>query len=191
MKNWWNVDIRSFPGIDEVLDATRPWPYRDLEYVFGEHFLEHLPLDRAIKFLTNAGNSLKIGGTIRLSTPNLEWVLFTHYDLETTKPEERVSSTLRTNHAFHGWGHQFLYSGDMLAHMLAEMNFEEFSFFSYGESEDPVLQNLERHGGFEVRGGHPSVIIVEARRGTGRISPSPGLASMLQKEYLRHVASGH
>jgi hypothetical protein len=26
LPDWWNVDIRSFLGIDEVIDATAPWP---------------------------------------------------------------------------------------------------------------------------------------------------------------------
>lgn len=45
MEDWWNVDIRTFPRIDEALDAAQPWPYSDLCYIYAEHFLEHLALD--------------------------------------------------------------------------------------------------------------------------------------------------
>ena len=51
MADWWNVDIRPFPGIDQVMDVTKPWPFNGLEYVYGEHFLEHLSLEGAIAFL--------------------------------------------------------------------------------------------------------------------------------------------
>src|SRR5262245_24244666 len=74
MAEWWNVDILTFPGVDEVADVTVPWPWHNLEYVFGEHFLEHLALDDAVKFLTEAAWNLRPGGRIRLSTPGLEWV---------------------------------------------------------------------------------------------------------------------
>ncbi|MDQ3509371.1 MAG: hypothetical protein M3494_15405 [Actinomycetota bacterium] len=184
MDDWWNVDINEFPGIDEVMDATKPWPYENLEYVFGEHFLEHLTLDGSVQFLSHAGNSLRTGGVMRISTPNLKYVLQTHYVPEET---DHLVSTLRMNRAFHGWGHRFLYTEEMLAHILAEMGFEEVSFFSYGESNVPALSNLERHGKYRVHEGEPSVIIAEARKGDFRISPSPELASLLNKEFLRYL----
>ena len=33
------------------MDVTKPWPFNGLEYVYGEHFLEHLSLEGAIAFL--------------------------------------------------------------------------------------------------------------------------------------------
>lgn len=184
MEDWWNVDIDHFPGIDEVMDATKPWPYKNLDYVFGEHFLEHLALDGSVKFLSHAGNSLRTGGTMRLSTPNLKYVLLTHY----TPATDHLAGTLRMNRAFHGWGHRFLYTREMLEYILNEMGFEEVSFFTYGESGDPALGNLERHGKFKIHDeGEPSVIIAEARKGEARISATPQLASLLNKEFLRYL----
>src|SRR5580765_443447 len=74
MADWWNVDIRSFRGVDEVADLTVPWPWTELDYVYGEHFLEHLDPDQAVAFLTQARACLRPGGRIRLSTPTLDWV---------------------------------------------------------------------------------------------------------------------
>ncbi len=71
MEGWINVDIRPFKGLDRVLDVTREWPFAEVDYVYGEHFIEHLPLEGAIAFLANAGASLKRGGVLRLTTPNL------------------------------------------------------------------------------------------------------------------------
>lgn len=66
--DWWNVDIRQFAGIDEVNDVTQSWSWKDtLDYVYGEHFLEHLTITQAIDFLVEAGNALHVGGKIRLS----------------------------------------------------------------------------------------------------------------------------
>jgi hypothetical protein len=69
-------------------------------------------------------------------------VLRTHYSLEVAEHAKRLTDTLKINRAFHGWGHRFHYLRDMLAYILTEMNFEEISFFSYGESHDPALKNL-------------------------------------------------
>lgn len=41
LPDWWNVDVRKFRGIDDVIDAAEPWPYTDLDFVFAEHFIEH------------------------------------------------------------------------------------------------------------------------------------------------------
>ena len=188
-ENWWNVDIEAFQGIDETLDATKPWPYTDLEYVFGEHFLEHLPLDGSVRFLTYAGKSLRVGGKLRLSTPNLEWVLRTHFPYEDSEPEKRIAGTLNTNRAFHGWGHRFLYTKEMLGYLLSELGFEEVSFHSYGESSDPELSNLERHGKPREDAGHPNVIIVEARRGEHEVGPSTRLATFLNQRFLNEVGN--
>ena len=91
MPAWWNVDIQSYPGIDQVMDVSRPWPWKDaLEYVYGEHFLEHLTISQAVNFLVEAGNALQVDGKIRLSTPSLEWVIKTHR-LDRRGPENERS----------------------------------------------------------------------------------------------------
>jgi hypothetical protein len=73
--------------------------------------------------------------------------------------------TLRTNRGFHGWGHHFLYSAEMLLHLLEQVGYTDICLCDYGESTHPELANLERHGNFSIDGGFPSVIIVEASRG--------------------------
>ena len=106
LPDWWNVDVRKFRGIDDVIDAAEPWPYTDLDFVFAEHFIEHLTLDRGLTLLIiHAGNSLRPGSVIRLSTPNIEWVMHTHFQTGQVELEKRLLDTLRTNRAFHGWGH--------------------------------------------------------------------------------------
>lgn len=193
LKDWWNIDIRKFRGIDEVMDVTQPWPYRELEYVYGEHFLEHLPLPQALSFLRHAWQSLKSGGAVRLSTPNLEWVLRTHFQFGKVDPKKKLLDTLKVNRAFHGWGHQFLYTADMLQALLGEVGFTAVAFFSYGESDDPELRNLERHGGFQISDGLPSVIIAEAKkeREQGAASGMTELFALLEEQFLRYVVSGH
>ena len=75
--------------------------------------------------------------------------------------------------------------------MLTEMGFATAAFYPYGESANPDLCNLERHGGFQVYDGQPSVLIVEAQRGSHSISIPATLTAFLQEHFLRYVASGH
>lgn len=184
---WETVDIRPFPGVDHVMDVTKKWSFRNVDYISGEHFLEHLALEKAIMFLVMAGNSLKIGGKIRLSTPNLTWVMLTHY-----RPENvNISDMLTINRAFHGWGHQFLWSSVMLEYVLNELGFINIEFYEYGKSNDPELNDIERHGGGGSYKGEPSVIIVEVTKTTKIIKSSSDFLNRLENEFLQYVRSGH
>jgi predicted SAM-dependent methyltransferase len=189
--DWWNTDLRAFRGIDETLDAVKPWRWKGiLEHIYAEHFLEHLDLEDALHFLENAGHALKIGGHIRLSTPGLEWVMRSHYRFLPGVPEQ-VIDTLRTNRAFHGWGHQFLYSRGMLAWLLEELGFVDLRFHGYGESERAIFCNIEMHGKYRVADGYPSVWIVEASRGDRPVAISKAVMALVRREFLRQVRGGH
>lgn len=190
--DWWNVDIRPFPGIDCVMDVTKPWPFDGLRYVYGEHFLEHLSLEGSVAFMNNAWKSLQPGGLIRLSTPSLEWVLSTHFNLSETDPQKRIDSTFSINRAFHGWGHQFLYSKEFLSTLLNNLGWQNVKFCEYGKSKDPALTGMERHGGYTVANGYPNVWIVEATRpNTRNESQVSSYQKVLEKSYMSYIRSGH
>ena len=180
-------------GLDRLNKiVTKPWPFNGLEYVYGEHFLEHLSLEGAIAFLNNVWKSLKPGGVIRLSTPSIEWVLSTHFNLSETNPQRRIDSTFSMNRAFHGWGHQFIYSKDFLQSLLDNLGWQKVIFCEYGKSEHSSLQGIERHGNYRVDNGYPNVWIVEGARGDGRSESSiSSYQKLLDKSYISYVRSGH
>lgn len=189
--DWWNIDLRPFKGVDEARDIVEPWAgYSDVEYVYGEHFLEHLRLDHAATFLSNAHSAMCQGGRIRLSTPSLEWVYATHFDVTELSREKTLSDTFKINRAFHGWGHQFLWSKPMLEEALEAAGFSDICFHSYGESADSFLSGIEEHGGYTVNHGFPSVWIVEGvKRGNEqRMEAFLGKAIL---EFQRYVDGGH
>ena len=191
MEGWINVDIRPFKGLDRVLDVTREWPFAGVDYVYGEHFIEHLPLEGAVAFLTNAGASLKRGGVLRLTTPNLAWVVKTHYCLEKQHSvAEKLQQTCATNRAFHGWGHQFLYDKHTLCHILKEVGYQDIVECEYAESRHEPLRDVERHGGFSVADGEPNTLIFEATR-SGEMSVPPDMMDFFRDQYLKYVESGH
>jgi predicted SAM-dependent methyltransferase len=188
---WYNIDVREFPGVDEVRDATLPFDdLAPVKYVYCEHFLEHLSLEGALAFLRNSAAALMPSGRIRLSTPALEWVLATHFDLTEDCPDRVIQSTLVMNRAFHGWGHQFIWSKPMLQAALAAVGFEDVKFWAYGESDDPALVGLEQHGEFQIAKGWPSVWVVEGARGS-RIAENESFVLRCEEEFQCHVRSGH
>ena len=137
---------------------------------------------------SHAGNALEPRGRIRLSTPSLEWVLKTHFNLATLGT--RRSQTWEINRAFHGWGHQFLYSREMLLHFVTGTGFESPVICDYGQSDTPALENLERHGGWNVTEGYPSVWIVETERGEKAIALTDDLHAEAEKNYVAYVRAG-
>ena len=164
---WTNVDIVQYPGVDVVLDVREPWPFRDVSFVFAEHFLEHLSLSEGLAFLRACRNALAPGGVLRLSTPNLDWVWLTHYKRpEELTEEEQLIGCLEINRAFHGWGHQFLYNHRTLALALRASGFADVQPRAFGESSYSELQGIERHERHRDLPDAPSVIIVEAKGAT-------------------------
>ena len=189
---WWNTDLRPFEGIDGILDACQPWPWQDqLDYIYAEHFLEHLTLENAMDFLCAAGKALKVDGRLRLTTPSLEWVLKTHVVFDPANGSIPIDDNLRLNRAFHGWGHCFLYSAATLRTLLERLGYVDVQFFEYGASNDPVLRGLELHGEYSFDCGYPSVWIVEAAKSTGGIVLDPTFQSFVEGSFNQYLRGGH
>lgn len=190
-KDWINVDIINFQGIDKVMDCTKPWPYKnEVDFIFGEHFLEHLTLWEALDFLFYAHNALKEQGRIRLTTPSLEWVITTHFNPNQKDIEKMIYQTYNINRGFHGWGHKFLYSKYFLIHFLESVGYKNIEFFKYGESNTKQLENLEQHGNFSVAGGFTSVWIVEGEKCNNLININK-IKNEIYEQFQKYVLAGH
>lgn len=163
IEGWINIDIDAHPGVDHVLDVREGLPFASVDFIFAEHFIEHLTFSEAATFLTECRRVLSEEGSLRVSTPNLDWVWLTHYKHpQSLATDEAVIGCLEMNRAFHGWGHQFLYNAPMLARLLEDAGFEAVELCRYGESTIPELRNLERHEPAEDRPGVPHVVIAQA-----------------------------
>ena len=161
---WTNIDLQGLPGVDIVLDVTQGFPFSDVDCVYCEHFIEHLRFDQGLRFLEACYEGLSDGGVLRLSTPNLDWVYLTHYSAGSSDVPKRISNTFMLNKAFYGWGHQFLYSREVLSAVLDAVGFRNIVECEYGESARPVLRSLERHERYEATPDLPDVLIFEAEK---------------------------
>ena len=183
---WVNVDLQILPGVDAVVDVTAGLCFEGVAAVFAEHFLEHLALDEAIRFLEEAHRILEPEGWLRLSTPNLEWVLATHYRPADAEPDG-YRGTVDLNRAFYGWEHRFLWDRNFLTRALEACGFTEPRWPGYGESDLPFFRGLEAHERSEDYPGLPHVLIVEARKGPSRPEDLAELTAFVRERFLGHL----
>jgi len=162
IEGWCNIDIQPLEGVDLVMDVTQDFQFTGVKLIFCEHFIEHLPLDDAIRFLYRCHAALRARGTLRITTPNLDWVLQSHYDPQQTAGPQRLESALALNRAFHGWGHQFIYNAEVLTHLLGAAGFEPVYPCEYGTSPKRQLCGLERHRRYDPVEGLSDVLVYEA-----------------------------
>ena len=74
-KHWSKIRWAAIDQINgQVLDKTSRLPFSDnsLEYVFTEHFLEHIDDDDVNNILSEAARVLRANGVIRIITPDFE-----------------------------------------------------------------------------------------------------------------------
>lgn len=183
---WINIDVQRLPSVDVVIDATRDLRYRNARALYSEHFLEHLRLDQAIQFLLNAHIALETGRWMRLSTPNLDWVLATHY-YAGADTSGKINNVLMLNKGFRGWGHQFLWNGSLLESALDATGFEEVRLCSYGSSALKLFDEIERHETSTDVGGLPHVLIYEARKGRQDLGCLAQFRDLVWDNYLQYL----
>lgn len=184
LPGWINIDSKPYPGVDRVLDVRDGLPFRAVDVMFAEHFLEHLTLAEADRFLRDCRAALGASGVLRLTTPNLDWVWATHYrPPDTLGADHALRGCLELNRAFHGWGHRFLYNFTMLAALLRHCGFRNVVACKYGESDVPALHGIERHEVSPSFGSLESLLIVEASGQGAGTSELPALMESYLKDF--------
>jgi predicted SAM-dependent methyltransferase len=160
---WINIDNVAYPGVDHVLDVRQGLPFGDVDYIYAEHFLEHLSYEDGLAFLKECRRALNGGGLLRLSTPNLDWVWATQYHYgQWPANADAIRDCFSINKSFHGWGHQFLYNVHTLAASLKAAGFAELVVCRYGQSTRAELQGIEEHEPYHDTPELPHVLVVEA-----------------------------
>ena len=118
LAGWLNADW--FYG-DIYLNAKRRLPFEgsSLNFIFCEHFLEHISLDEGLRFLEDCHRVLRASGVIRITMPDLEKLTDLYLDRnEFVRRSEyankifgdsNLSPCILFNNLMRSWGHKFCY----------------------------------------------------------------------------------
>jgi predicted SAM-dependent methyltransferase len=174
LKTW--DDAESEPGrivrIDGDLyylefDSREPYPFEDgsFDWVYSEHFVEHLDLEDVIGWLTEVRRLVKPGGHVRLSTPDLRLYIEGYLDPENgffAEHRERLSHlrvfketgvpdrpAWMVNQIFRRWRHKWIFDFDELRYAAERAGFDpaavERRSFGQGVASDVAALDHPGH----------------------------------------------
>jgi predicted SAM-dependent methyltransferase len=155
-KGWINIDNNSDNNIEKLdlnWDLRNPLPFPDnsIDFIFNEHFIEHLTVEEGQIVIKDFMRVLKPGGVFRIATPDLKTVIdkYLHVELKNDPAVEKFglqfikTKAERLNISFHWWGHKWLYDWEELDRRLKEAGCTDIKRCKLHKSEYKDLQNLE------------------------------------------------
>lgn len=146
-QGWRNWDLEPGPG-GERWDARGGLGLRpgSVDYIFSEHFIEHLTREQGQSLFRECHEALKPGGVLRISTPDLEYIFRCYKTgrisdwLPTWNPK---SPAAMVNEGLRLWGHQFVYDFEELREGLLIAGFNSVTKSQWHKSKHKELVNLE------------------------------------------------
>lgn len=159
-KGWINIDNNTDENIDKLdlnWDLRKPLPFDDnsVDFIFNEHFFEHLTVEEARKTIKDLMRLLKPGGVMRVAMPDLESVVDHYLNVPLNRDpviKEFKMDYIKTkaewmNMSFRWWGHMWLYDFEELQRRFKELGFDKIKRCKLRQSTYPELKNLEIRDG--------------------------------------------
>jgi predicted SAM-dependent methyltransferase len=159
LPDWLNMDYLPRCRGALYLDARRPFFFRDetFDYVFSEHMIEHMAYHDGLNMLSECHRILKKGGTVRISTPDLSFLIKLCRGDKTSLQREYIAWSNSTfledapednevfviNNFMRNWGHTFIYDESTLRTAMIRTGFTNITRCDLQHSADDVLCNLE------------------------------------------------
>lgn len=168
MFDWINYDIDTKPGSTVIrLDLARgSLPHGDssVDYVFSEHFIEHITKPQGVALFREIYRVLKPEGVFRFSTPDLNYLVANYARWRNQQPIAPIPSVWApksacdmVNEGMRLWGHQYLWDSEELSAVLWEVGFKSAWDCQWHKSVHEALRDLE------VRPFHGEIIIEAAK----------------------------
>ena len=156
IKDWLNTDIGN-KSIMPVVDVTKKFPFntKTFDYVFSEHMIEHIKYQDGVKMLKESFRVLKSNGKIRISTPDLQFLIDLYSNEKDQLQKDYIEWSCKNyqltegsivevvNNYFQSWGHQFIYDKNTIENTLKAVGFTKIEFFKINESNNLDLKDLE------------------------------------------------
>jgi len=155
-KGWINIDNNSDENIDKLdlnWDLRNPLPFEEnsVDFVFNEHFFEHLTVEEGQETMKDIMRVLKPGGVMRIAMPDLKATVDAYYDKGWKERDfmkkhglefvETPAEMLNMN--FHWWGHKWLYDWEELQRRLKQAGYTKMKRVEWGKSDHKDLNGLE------------------------------------------------
>jgi predicted SAM-dependent methyltransferase len=159
LQGWLNSDY--FPSSDKILylDATKSFPFEsnEFDYIFSEHMIEHISYDQGLRLLTECYRVLKPGGKVRISTPDLSFIINLYRNNKSIIQKDYIKwsidnfinsaplyeVTFVINNFVRRWGHKFIYDEKLLRYSLEKVGFANITKCDLNRSQDVNLVGLE------------------------------------------------
>jgi predicted SAM-dependent methyltransferase len=156
---WLNSDYRPIPTNQLRLDATKIFDIdsNQFDYIFSEHTIEHISYLEGLSMLTESFRVLRKNGKIRISTPNLPFLIdlyrsdkseqqvaYIKWATDNFIPgTERYNETFVINNYVRDWGHQFIYDEKTLRAAMEKAGFANITRYDLNQSNEEPFRNLE------------------------------------------------
>jgi predicted SAM-dependent methyltransferase len=159
LPGWLNTDYNPASRTAVHLDMRQRFPFQDetFDYIYTEHVIEHISYGDGLRLLTECFRVLKRPGKIRISTPDL------HFLVDLARPDKSDlqrayikwaansfipgapddNEVFVINNFVRNWGHTFIYDENTLRGALQNAGFTAIAKFDQHESNDAALRNLE------------------------------------------------
>jgi predicted SAM-dependent methyltransferase len=156
-KNGWiNIDNNSDHNIEKLdldWDLRNPLPFDDnsVDFIFNEHFLEHLTVEEGQGAIKDFMRVLKPDGVLRIAMPDLETAIkfyndpnwkrrpfIKNFDLQFVQTRAEL-----LNMNFRWWGHKWLYDWEELERRLRDSGCTKIKRKRLGKSQNKELRGLE------------------------------------------------
>ncbi|MFC4471052.1 class I SAM-dependent methyltransferase [Streptomyces xiangluensis] len=146
------------------MDATEDWPFptSSATHIYADNVIEHLRMKPNRRVFREARRVLVHGGRIRLSTPDVEYLVARYRDRDNETQRLIAVSNLKNYEAHHPvdllrvafqeCGHHagYLWDFQALRDELILAGFSDVRRFEPGQSNDPDLKGLESRKDFAL-----------------------------------------
>ena len=157
-EGWINIDNNSDSNISRLdlpwdLRAPLPFPANSVDFIYHEHFLEHLTVEEGLTALKDFRSTLKPNGIMRVAMPDLQGIVDLYLNPNWKKQNAVFFNKFGLGHVqtraellninLRWWGHQWLYDWEELERRLREAGFTKITQCRLRQSTTQELQGLE------------------------------------------------